>query len=150
WNTGTPDDMEPHIRPQAFAYQVLVACRSSERGDDVHLRAERGNVIGRGKDTPRKGLEILKPGGDDAFLRWLAHGQYVLIFIDDRIADQHYAVVFYAIDELGEFCQTVVGSKSIQVVANMRLEDVKVPVDQLGGAKYDLVGKMDPPTPRFH
>ena len=61
-----------------------------------------------------------------------------MVFVDDRIADHEHAVIADAIDQLQKFIKTAILAQRIEMLADMRLEDIEVAVDQLGRADTSL------------
>ena len=118
----------------------------AEAGHDVDLLAERRNVIGRREHAAGKQFAILVAGRDHVLLRSLVHRQDVLILVDDGIADHKHAVIAHAVDQLQKLVEAAILPQRIEVLADMRLEDVEMAIDQLGRAECHLVGEMDSPA----
>ena len=72
-----------------------------------------------------------------------------MIFVDDGIADHEHAVIADAVDQLQKFVETAILAQRIEMLADMRFEDVEVAVDQFRRAERHFVGEMDSATVRF-
>src|SRR5438874_2230310 len=100
--------MQFDVRLQRGSDQVFVAVVVAEAGHDVHLLAERGDVIGGGEHAAGKDLAVLITRRDDVFLGRLSYRQHILILVDNRIADQDDAVISYRLDGPQNFIETAV------------------------------------------
>ena len=115
--------------------------------------AERGDVVGGGKHAAGEHLAILVAGGDDVLLGRFPHRQNVLVLVDDRVADEHDPVVADRARAARTSRRGRRRRAAVEVVADVRLVNVEVPVDQLGRAEGGFVGEVDaaavqPPPPR--
>ena len=59
------------------------------------------------------------------------HRQDVLVLVDDGVADDENTVIGDALDQLAELVEAAVLAQRVEMLADMRLEDVEVAVDQL-------------------
>src|SRR5262249_57649282 len=109
----------------------------------VGWAAEGGGGIGRRKNAAGEQLGVLIAGRDDVFLGRLRHRQDVLVLVDDGVADYQHAVVLDLLDQVEEVEETAVVAQVRQVVADVRLGGVEMPIEQLGRAERLLVGKVD-------
>src|SRR5882757_3149861 len=141
--------MQGHVRLQRTPDQIIVAVIVTETGDDVNFPAEGSYMIRGRKDTPREYLFVLIPRRDDVFLGRFAHRNHVLVFIDDGVADQHDTIVTDRLDGIEDRAEAAIVAQFAQMIADMRLEDVEVPVDQMGGTERNLIGKSDRSTAGF-
>ena len=73
----------------------------------------------------------------------LCIGKHILVLVDDGVADDQHAIVGHALDQIAELVQAAVLPQRVEMLANMRFEDVEVAVDQLGRTERHLVGEMD-------
>src|ERR1700730_7633559 len=123
---------------------------ASETSDDVNFLAERSHMIGGGENAPGEYLIVLVARRDDVFLGRLTHRNDVLIFIDDGVADEDDAVVLYLFDKAEDRIEAAIIAKSRQMVADVRFENIEVPVDQLGRAEGNFIGELDRAAVRFN
>src|SRR5260370_8432066 len=142
--------MQGHVRLQRTPDQIIVAVIVTETGDDVNFPAEGSDMIRGRKDTPREYLFVLIPCRDDVFLGRFAHRNDVLILVDDGVADQHDTIVANRLDGIEDCAEATIVAQFAQMIADMRLEDVEVPVDQMGGTERNLIGKSYRSTARLH
>src|SRR2546426_3930177 len=66
---------------------------------DVHRRTECPRMVCCRLDAPAKDLVRVVAHGDQVLLRRLSQGRDVVIFINDRVADEQHAVVLHGLDE---------------------------------------------------
>ena len=87
-------------------------------------------MIGGGEDAAGEQFTILIAGRDHVFLGRLVHWQDVLVLVDDGVTDDENMVVGDALDQLAELVEAAVLAHRVEMLTDMRLEDVEVEVDQ--------------------
>src|SRR5258706_5278896 len=113
------------------AYHVLKTLPRAEAGNDVDLSAERGDMVCCGEDAAGEQFVVLIARGDNVFFWRLANREYVLILVDDRVANENHAIVADSVEERQYLAQTAIAAQRAQMFANMRFEHVEVAIYEL-------------------
>ena len=92
-------------------------------------------MIGGGKNPTGKPFPRQKARRNDVFLAGLPHRMNIVVFVDNRVTDQANALIGNAFDRVDNYLKDVrVGAHLLEVIAQPRIVDVEIAVQQCGGA----------------
>src|SRR6185437_15675438 len=132
-----------HVRAQMRFDEFLRIIVAAEHGDDLDRLAEARDVVGRRQHAAGELFASPEQRGDDVFLGGFAERRNILVFVDDGVADQHDMHVLHAVDQLEQALRAAAFADLLQIIAQRRIVDVEVAVDQRRGTEGDVAGEHD-------
>jgi hypothetical protein len=145
-HAGAANGGHLHVGLERGENQVLATIDLAQAGQDFHLAAEAGDVIGRGNDAAGKELAVPVLGGNKVLLGGFSKGRHIVIFVDDGIADQKHLVIAHAFDHAEQLVGDVALALQLQIAPQLGVVDIEKAVEQRRRAEGDVVGEEDAPA----
>src|SRR5260221_4165563 len=100
-------------------------------------------MICRRQNSASKPLLTHELRSDDVFFGGLAQRRYVLIFVDNGIADKSDPRISYLLDQVENALSSTSFPSAFQIRTQFGIQHIHVPSDQSRRCKGDVIGKGD-------